>query len=154
MPNQQKFQVAGFKEIKGDEYVLSLKNLGLSLIDDKRQIEILYVSITSSGIHWGEKLNNKIKVFKAFPTHKIERIEVVYQKYLEEIENNTFTEYKTYMIDEEEEVDFQRMALFSGKNEIAIERHFAPSIYINYFNSLNQSTLHLMIHKLQVKISI
>jgi hypothetical protein len=120
------------------------------MIDDKRRLEILYVSITSSGINWGEKLSNKIKVFKSFPTHKIERIETVYKIYLEELENNTFTEYKTYMLDEEEEVDFQRMVLYSGKKEIAIQRHFAPSLYINYFKSLNQTTLHLMIHKLQV----
>lgn len=39
-------EVVGFKEIKGDEFVLNLESLGLSLVDDKNQLEILYMSIT------------------------------------------------------------------------------------------------------------
>ena len=33
------------------------------------------------------KLNNKVKVFKAFPVHKSESIEEQYQKYLESTNN-------------------------------------------------------------------
>lgn len=39
-------EVVGYKTIKGDEYLLNLDSLGISLIDDKSQIEILYMSIT------------------------------------------------------------------------------------------------------------
>jgi hypothetical protein len=39
-------EVIGYKEIEGDEFILSLNNLSLSLIDDKNQVEIIYVSIT------------------------------------------------------------------------------------------------------------
>ena len=129
--------------------MLNLNSLSLSLIDDRNKQEILFVSITSSGINWGQKLSNKLKVFKAFPTHKIERIETVYQKYLQDVEADT--DYKTYMIDEDEEVDFERMVLLSGKNELQLQRHFASSVYLNLFNSLIQTTLHLIIHKLQVE---
>ena len=39
-------EVIGYKEIEGDEFILSLNNLSLSLVDDKNQVEIIYVSIT------------------------------------------------------------------------------------------------------------
>ena len=61
----------------------------------------------------------------------------------------------TYKINEEgDEVDFDQMALFVGKNKYEIERHFAPSIYINYFSSPITTTLHLIVNKLQVKFFI
>lgn len=143
--------VAGFKEIKGDEYILNLNSLSLSLIDDKQKLEIVYASITSSSLNWGEKLNNKLKVFKPLPTHIIERIELLYQEYLIEKEHRQSESwFKNYMIDEQDEVDFSRMVMYTGKREVPLERHFAPSLYINYFNSLNQTNLHLMIHKLQI----
>lgn len=77
----------GFKEIKGDEYVLNLNSLGFSLIDDRHSIELVNVSISSSSINWGEKLSNKLKAFKAFPVHKSESLEEQYQKYLEYTNN-------------------------------------------------------------------
>ncbi len=143
-------EVVGFKEIRGDEFLLNLKSFGLTVIDDRSRLEILYVSCTSSSINWGERLNNRVKVFKAFPTHQIERIEAVYQEYLAEVDAGTFSEYKTYMLDENDEVDFSRMVMYTGKKEIPLQRHFAPSLYVNCFKSVNQTNLHLMIHKLQV----
>lgn len=38
--------MVGYKKIKGDEYIMDLNSLGLSLVDDLNQIEILYMSIT------------------------------------------------------------------------------------------------------------
>lgn len=158
-------EIAGFKEIKGDEYVLNLNSLSLSLVDDIRQIEILYLSITSSSINWGEKLNKKLKVFKAFPNYRNEKIEEAYQKYLasasmpastsstsiSQSDNQTkLDKHKAILIDDEDEVDFDRMVLYVGKKEIPIERQYAPSLYVNFFSSVAQKTLHLMIHKLQV----
>ena len=75
-------EVVGFKEIEGQEYVLKLDSLSLSLIDDRNQIEILHVSVTSSSVNWGEKLTKKNSVFKAFPMHRIEKIEKAYKIYL------------------------------------------------------------------------
>lgn len=59
----------------------------MSLIDDRRQLELLNATVSSSSINWGEKLTNKVKVFKAFPVHKMESIEEQYQKYLEDSNN-------------------------------------------------------------------
>ena len=64
-------EVVGFKEITGDEFLLNLNSFSMSLIDDKYKREVLYASVTSSCISWGEKLTNRVKVFKAFPTHQI-----------------------------------------------------------------------------------
>jgi len=143
-------EVVGFKEITGDEFLLSLNSFGLTLIDDRNKTEVLYVSCTSSSINWGQRLDNKVKVFKAFPTHQIERIEAIYQEYLLEVEAGTFSEYKTYMLDKNDEVDFSRMVMYTGKKEIPMQRHFAPSLCVNCFKSVNQTNLHLMVHKLQI----
>ena len=53
-------------------------------------------------------------------------------------------------MDEEDEVDFDRMVMFHGKKEIALERHFAPSVYANLFKSPNQTNLRLVVHKIQM----
>jgi hypothetical protein len=147
-------EITGYKEIKGDEYILELDSLCLSLIDNRNQIEILYASLVGSGVSWGEKKKNN--VFKAFPAYKINRIEEAYQHFLlnNELRPNDLNESKnTYKINEEgDEVDFGQMALFIGKSKYEIERHFAPSIYINYFSSSITTTLHLIVNKLQVTI--
>jgi len=46
--------------------------------------------------------------------------------------------------------DFDRMVLYVGKKEIPMERLYAPSVYINYFSALYQTTLYLVVHKLQI----
>ncbi|RNA17061.1 vacuolar sorting-associated 13A [Brachionus plicatilis] len=150
-------EIVGSKDLKGDEYVLSLTNLGLSLIDDINKTEILYFSLTSSSIDWGER-TSKQKIFKSFSTHRIEKIEEAYQKYLLSEEENIpkspssslQTKSKLFQIDEEDEVDFERMVLYVGKQEIPIERQYAPGLFINLFSSLAQTTVHLVIHKLQI----
>lgn len=162
-------EATGFKEIKGMEYILDLNSLSMSLVDDVNQLEILYASITSSTISWGEKLPNKTKAFKPFPNAKIDRLELAYQKFLQNrdtgsqgltrtssfvshssISTATEPSYKTVTLDDGDEVDFERMVLFVGKKEVSIERQYAPSLYVNYFASPSQTNLHLMIHKLQI----
>jgi vacuolar protein sorting-associated protein 13A/C len=127
------------------------------LIDNRNKLELLYISITSSSINWGEKLSKKNRVFKAFSVHKTQLIENAYQAYLfanpdkvnKTISPDNFS-YKSIKIDEEYEVDFERMVILVDKKELPIEREFAPSLYVNFFKSDKQTTLHLMIHKLQI----
>jgi len=134
------------------------------LIDDRHQKEILFISITSSSVNWGEIQTKKNNAFKLFPIHRIEKLEQAYLKYLQEkpqlespIASNYNEQmlkkefsYKTIHIDDQDEVDFERMVLYSGKDEIPIERHFAPCLYVNYFSSMSQTTLHVIVHKLQI----
>lgn len=42
------------------------------------------------------------------------------------------------------------MVLLQGKKEIPLERQYASSVYINYFSSLHQTTLYLVVNKLQI----
>lgn len=122
-------------------------------------IYIIYINLISSSIDWGERTTKK-KIFKSFPTHRIEKIEQAYQNYLQLEEQNIQTSpsssliakksSKLFQIDGEDEADFERMVLYVGKQEIPIERQYAPGLYINFFNSSSQTTIHLVIHKLQV----
>ena len=50
------------------------------------------------------------------------------------------------------QVDFERMILCRGKTDIPIQRHFAPGLFLNYFNSADKTTIHLQVHKLQVSL--
>jgi hypothetical protein len=75
-------EASGFKEVKGVEYILDLNSLSLSLVDNLKKIEILYASITSSGISWSERIAKKSKAFKPFSNVKIDKIEQAYQKYM------------------------------------------------------------------------
>ena len=79
----------------------------MSLIDNINQTEILYMSVTSSSINWGEKPSKKNKVFKAYPTHKIVRIEEEYQKYLmikDDLSAKNQISYKNFKINDDDEV--------------------------------------------------
>ena len=40
--------------------------------------------------------------------------------------------------------------MYSGKCEVPIQRHFAPGLFLNYFNSADKTTIHLQVHKLQI----
>lgn len=91
----------------------------------------------------------KYNVFKAFTNYKIEKLEETYQKYLDG-GGGTGGSSKIMALDELDDVDFDRMVLYVGKKEIPIERHYAPSVYINFFSSPNQTTLHMMINKIQI----
>lgn len=145
--------VVGYKKIKGDEYILDLDSLGLSLIDDKNQIEIFYMSFTSSSISWGQKLNQSKNVFKAFSNHKMEKLEKAYQKYIQDKKpSDELAVAKLVPIDEREEADFDQMILYHETTPMLIERHHSSSVYINFFKSVNQTNLHLMINKIQVGI--
>jgi hypothetical protein len=135
-----------------------LNSFSLSLIDDRYQKELLYASLTSSGINWGERPSKKNKVFKAFPAHKIVKIEEAYQQYLmhqnsETPHSNDTPLYNTYKINEDgDEADFGQMVMYVKKSQVDLERHFAPSVYVSFFSSPIITTLHLIVNKLQVSI--
>jgi vacuolar protein sorting-associated protein 13A/C len=161
-------EASGLKEVKGAEYILDLNSLSLSLVDDVNRVEILYASITSSGISWGEK--NKSKTFKPFDFTRINLLEQAYQNYMEKKDESSSLlnsslarsfenqaaltsaqfSYKIIPLNEQDGVDFERMILYLGKKEISVERQFAPSLYVSYFGSPSHTNLHLMVHKLQI----
>ena len=78
---------------------------------------MLTATVSSSSINWGEKLTNKVKVFKAFPVHKMESIEEQYQKYLED--SNTQEDFsnlgKLYPVGEGDEVNNEKKLMFYFK---------------------------------------
>lgn len=76
----------------------------------------------------------------------MERLEDAYQKHIQENKSTA----ELVKIDEEEEVDFDKMILFVGKSRVHLERHHASSVYVNFFKSMNQTNLHLMVNKIQV----
>ena len=118
----------------------------------------------SSSVNWGEnlktKMKTKLKPFKAFSSRKTQLLEQQYVKYQEVLQrsaegealrpDSAMAKFGFFEIGEEDQVDFERMVMFVGKKEIPIERHYAPSLYINFFSSRQQTTLHLILHKLQV----
>ena len=76
----------------------------------------------------------------------MERLEGAYQKHIQENKSTS----ELVKIDDEEEVDFDKMILFVGKSRVHLERHHASSVYVNFFKSMNQTNLHLMVNKIQV----
>ena len=75
-------EVVDISAVKGDStiFIADLNSVSLSLVDDINQVEIVYMSVTSSSVNWGEKPKRN-KIFKPFPTLQIMCIEEQYQLY-------------------------------------------------------------------------
>ena len=75
-------EVVDISTVKGDStmFIADLNSVSLSLVDDISQVEIVYMSVTSSSVNWGEKTKRN-KIFKPFQTVHIMRIEEQYQLY-------------------------------------------------------------------------
>lgn len=125
-------------------------------IESHEFIFFFYLAFFSSSISWGQKFDQSNKVFKAFANHKMEKLEQAYQKHMQQSESLRSDDFNARLvkIDEGEEADFEQMVLFVGKTRVLLERHHAPSVYVNYFQSPNQTNLHLMINNIQVQFNI
>ncbi|KTG37053.1 hypothetical protein cypCar_00003660 [Cyprinus carpio] len=108
------------------EVNISLKNLGLSLINNDIRQEIAYVGITSSGVVWEMRPKNR---WKSFNHKNIGLLEKAYQNY----------------------VNFGRLPMLMRQPfSCSIRRNFLPGICIELKQSPHQRSLRAQLYWLQV----
>ncbi|XP_039749833.1 vacuolar protein sorting-associated protein 13 isoform X2 [Pararge aegeria] len=132
------------------EFVLAMHGLGLSLVNDPELTEILYVSISNSGIIWeqckiGSRRYKKIEGVKAI------QIEEAYQKYLaEKMVSDSGSEVPPRVkIDDKTEVDFAMMSIIRPYERL-VRRTHSPGVWAVLGLTAHSRRLHARLHRLQV----
>ncbi|XP_056003796.1 intermembrane lipid transfer protein VPS13A-like isoform X2 [Ostrea edulis] len=137
-------QEAGELERIEQEINVSLKSVGVSLVNDVVQTEVAYLGITSSGIIWEEKK----KRYKALNLKTTTLLETAYQKYVTDLELGHRPPEKL-MLDNKMEVNFQEMRMLKP-NQRGIRRSFQDGVWIQYKTSPHQLQVHAKINRLQL----
>ncbi|XP_059226468.1 intermembrane lipid transfer protein Vps13 [Stomoxys calcitrans] len=127
---------------------VKIHGIGLSLINNETNIDILYLGITSSGIVWETRKHVK-KRFKQFSLHDTEQLEVLYQQYLLDKVVSQHTT-KTYMLDGKYQIDFEKNAMLKNSTWREIKRYFQPGVWIGLDTSPFQSQIHAKINRIQL----
>uniref|UniRef100_A0A9J8B4Y8 Vacuolar protein sorting 13 homolog C n=1 Tax=Cyprinus carpio carpio TaxID=630221 RepID=A0A9J8B4Y8_CYPCA len=125
------------------EVNISLKNLGLSLINNDIRQEIAYVGITSSGVVWEMRPKNR---WKSFNHKNIGLLEKAYQNYVNSKTEPGWTRLETGL-----EVNFGRLPMLMRQPfSCSIRRNFLPGICIELKQSPHQRSLRAQLYWLQV----
>lgn len=143
-------QQAGELERSELEVIISLQGIGLSLIDNATQTDILYLCIASSGIIWEAK-KLKGSRYKALSIKECNSIEQAFQKY--QMEKKIGKKPKSrWSLEGKLEVDFandKEIMMIKPINRI-IRRSFQTGLWLQYKTSPHQLQLHAKINRIQI----
>uniref|UniRef100_A0A671MWF0 Vacuolar protein sorting-associated protein 13C-like n=1 Tax=Sinocyclocheilus anshuiensis TaxID=1608454 RepID=A0A671MWF0_9TELE len=125
------------------EVNISLRNLGLSLINNDIRQEIAYIGITSSGVVWEMRPKNR---WKSFNHKNIGLLEKAYQDHINSKSEPGWTRLETGL-----EVNFGRLPMLMRQPfSCTIRRNFLPGIRIELKQSPHQRSLRAQLYWLQV----
>ncbi|MFH4984340.1 hypothetical protein AB6A40_011049 [Gnathostoma spinigerum] len=119
---------------------ISLKGLGLSLVDNYKTEEILYLGIASSSIIWEYESRNRYRLFTA---KQIEAIEAAYQQWLVDHKEG-------WVIIEKIGINFETMQMKKKRTEMEIRRQYQTGLWMQYRQSPHSTQVHLKLNHLQV----
>ncbi|KAL1431458.1 hypothetical protein MTO96_014190 [Rhipicephalus appendiculatus] len=128
-----KIQESGALERNIYDMVLNLQAVGISLVSSHPRREILYISVTGSGVKWESKKETK-NYYKAVSTKESNQLELQYQRYnnLRRLDRDPASVLRVNGY----EKDLRRLA--------------RPGIWATCKKSQHQTMLHAKLHILQV----
>lgn len=136
-----------FTKITQDVEV-EILGIGLSLVNDTRNLEILYLGIASTEVVWEEKKKAYFKQMKRSDSHTIE---TKYQEHLLDQVTGGSSSHKTYAVDlSGVVVDFHQMQLIKRDKRRDIRRSFFPGFWFQQKKSPYQTSTHAKINRIQV----
>ena len=119
------------------EIMLEIHGVGLSLVNNQKQFDLMYIGIASSGVIWEEcKKSGRFKQMKIQETIDMERL---YQTYLAHTKVNHARKY--FLESAHLEVDFDEMIIKKSTNR-KIRRAFYPGLWIEMKSSSHQMQFH------------
>ncbi|XP_045493787.1 vacuolar protein sorting-associated protein 13 [Colias croceus] len=130
------------------EFVLAIHGLGLSLVNDHDLTEILYMSISNSGIIW-EQCKMGSRRYKKIEGQKLVQYEEAYQKYLTAKMVSDTEVSPRVLIDEKIEVDFAEMRILKPSSRI-LRRTQQPGLWASLGMTAHSRRLHARLHRLQI----
>ncbi|XP_023292594.2 vacuolar protein sorting-associated protein 13 [Lucilia cuprina] len=127
---------------------VKIHGIGLSLINNETGVDILYLGITSSGVIWEYKKENK-KRFKQLSLHDTALMEALYQEYLVDKGVHGVTD-KCYMLEGKHQINFDSLKMVKNNVTRDIKRYFQPGVWIALNSSPFQSQIHAKINRIQL----
>lgn len=141
-----KIQESGALERNIYDVVLNIQAFGISLVTAQPRREIVYISITGSGVKWESKKETK-NYYKAVSTKESNQLELQYQRYsnLRRLDRDP----ASVLMVNGYEVDFKQMKILSNPKK-DLRRLARPGIWATYKKSQHQTMIHAKLHLLQI----
>ncbi|EAT37516.1 AAEL010508-PA [Aedes aegypti] len=130
------------------EIKLEIHGVGLSLVNNVIQSDLMYIGIASSGVIWEErKRSGRFKQMKIQETYNVENL---YQQYLRDVEVGAASNKKYYLEGERRaEIDFFNR-IIKKSTERPIKRTFYPGLWFEIKSSSHQMQFHAKINRIQI----
>lgn len=136
-------------QLAEQEIMLSLQNVGVSLVNNSSGQEVSFIGITSSDVVWELKPKKKHR-WKTLSTKEAEMLEHRFKKYIEsgpvdheivDLENNYQVSFTPNAMD-------MRML---QPCDAPLRRHFLPGVKVEYSVSPRQRAYRVQIHRIQIQ---
>ncbi|TNN62598.1 Vacuolar protein sorting-associated protein 13A [Liparis tanakae] len=136
-------------QLAEQEIILSLQNVGVSLVNNSSGQEISFIGITSSDVVWELKPKKKNR-WKTLSSKEADMLEEKYKEYTEsgpvdhaivDLENNFQVSFTPNGVD-------MRML---QPCEAPLRRHFLPGVKVEYSVSPRQSAYRVQVHRIQIQ---
>uniref|UniRef100_A0A803SKW8 Vacuolar protein sorting 13 homolog A n=1 Tax=Anolis carolinensis TaxID=28377 RepID=A0A803SKW8_ANOCA len=139
-------------ELAEQEILISLQDVGISLVDNYFKQEIVYIGITSSDVIWEAKPKKKSR-WRPLSLKLTEKLEKEFNEYCD----HSPTDDKIVDLD-----DYIPVCLTpTGNNmkilqpsEIPVRRSFLPALKVQYSTSEHQSSFRVQIYRIQIQNQI
>lgn len=119
-----------------------LHGVGISLVNNMLGLELLYISMSSSGLIWEHKPRSR---FKPLTVKVMQDFEESYQNWLRQGKPQGRVDiFGT-------DVDFAHMIMKKrGNKEVSVRRSFQTGFWMQYRQSVHQTQVHMKINHLQI----
>lgn len=134
-------------EIISNAIDLRMQGIGVSLVDNIRKREFLYISLSSSDVAWEARKPEK-KIFKKLSSNDSAAIERAYKDYTDSISYG-FETNPIVKVNNRITVDFHAMKMTSPA-EKDLHRRFVDGVWVNLKNSLYLTRFHMKINSIQI----
>ncbi|KAM9329208.1 intermembrane lipid transfer protein VPS13A [Gastrophryne carolinensis] len=134
-------------ELADQEIMISLSNLGISLVNNYTKQEVSYIGITSSDVVWETKKRNRWRPLRVKQT---EKLEAAYKEYTE----SAPIEDKIVELDSNTQVCLTPTLTgmkFLQSPSAPVRRSFLPALKIEYSASAHQSSIRLLVYRIQIQ---
>uniref|UniRef100_A0A1L8DVL7 Putative vacuolar protein n=1 Tax=Nyssomyia neivai TaxID=330878 RepID=A0A1L8DVL7_9DIPT len=128
------------------EIELNIHGIGLSIVNNIKSCDVIYIGIASSGVIWEEWKKSRFKQMKIKDNLLVEE---KYQEYLRDQVTSTNLQKKYFIEGEKYEVDFGEMKI-QKSNLRDIRRVFYPGLWFQLKTSPFQTQMHAKINRIQI----
>uniref|UniRef100_A0AAG5D0Y8 Vacuolar protein sorting-associated protein 13 n=1 Tax=Anopheles atroparvus TaxID=41427 RepID=A0AAG5D0Y8_ANOAO len=130
------------------EVKLEVHGVGLSLVNNLKPTDLMYIGIASSGVIWEER--KRSGRFRQMKIQETLYMEAQYQQYLRDQEVGSVAN-KSYWLNGETryEIDFAGMVLRKS-TERSIKRTFYPGLWVEIKSSSHQLQFHAKVNRIQI----